>query len=301
MNEYLATDVVLFFSKNPHKFVSRIYRFYTQIKFSNPKFDFFVLSFRKNSPNSIDIMQIKNLAIKVYIFNHDALAMLEYKKKIGEKFSLKPGNCDLPVMLFYKCHREYQKYWVLEDDVEYTGDIGKLFHDLSGMQHALIATHIRPYYKEWMYSGSLVTTQDIQIPCESMRLCFLPFFSVTNYALRLIDCAYREGWSGHHELTWPTIILSNKLSLCDIGGSGPYVPSDKINRYYIDNSPNDYNKFGSFGTMGVRLRPGRRENTLWHPVKDILSCFRMYIKRSLSVIEWYKGRLQRLLVSIFFR
>ena len=46
---------------------------------------------------------------------------------------------------------------------------------------------------------------------------------LSNAALRALHEAYCEGWSGHYEVTIPTILKTRGFTLEDIGGSGRYV------------------------------------------------------------------------------
>lgn len=122
------------------------------------------------------------------------------------------------------------------------------------------------------------------------RVCFLPFFGVSAEALTAIDAAYRRGWNGHNEMTWAMILDHAGIPIRDIGGAGPYVAADDRNRCYLDLSPNDFSKYGSFGTMRIRLFPGRARNILWHPVKTPRNWVRMNRKRLKSIVGWYRRK-----------
>jgi hypothetical protein len=122
------------------------------------------------------------------------------------------------------------------------------------------------------------------------RVCFLPFFCITRAALTTIHNAYIRGWGGYHEMTWATILDYANIPIRDIGGNGPYVTPEDRGRRYIDNSRDNFEKRGSFGTLNIRMLPGRHKNILWHPVKTPRNFFRMRIKRGISLYNWYKLR-----------
>ena len=87
-------------------------------------------------------------------------------------------------------------------------------------------------------------------------------------------------------MTWPAILDAAGLSIADIGGNGPYVAEGHRGRHYIDLSPDDYQKHGSFGTKRIRLSAGREPEILWHPVKTFPNWARMSAKRGISMSKW---------------
>lgn len=67
-----------------------------------------------------------------------------------------------------------------------------------------------------------------------------------------------RGWAGYNEMSWPMILDFSGIPIRDIGGNGPYVAAEDRNRRYIDKSRDDFDKLGSFGTLNIRLFPGKR-------------------------------------------
>ena len=184
----------------------------------------------------------------------------------------------------------FERYWIIEDDVEYTGDFGELINSLNKSNAHLLATHLRALPEGWDYTDRFVEGDRIGSMPPSRRVCFLPFFAISNRALKAIDSAYSRGWAGHHEMTWPAILDQLNLNIQDIGGCGPYVANEDRNRRYLDLSPTDYRKLGSFGTMQIRLWPGKQTNILWHPVKYFPDWLVMKRKRYLSLVGWFISR-----------
>ncbi len=139
---------------------------------------------------------------------------------------------------------------------------------------------------DWDYIAKFrAGINDSKVP-ERCRLTFLPFHAVTNKALSAIDQAYRDGWAGQYEMTWPAILDHVGLPIADFGGNGPYVVEGNRGRHYIDLSPTDYQKHGSFGTKRIRLSAGREPEILWHPVKTVPDWARMSVKRGISMSKW---------------
>src|SRR5205823_1120683 len=174
-----------------------------------------------------------------------------------------------PIILFWLDNESYQKFWVMEDDVEYTGDFGALISELDNTFSGpgLACTHIRNLPDNWDYEHMFSTGQDTWPSTMQKRVCFLPFFCITRAALSTIHKAYIRGWAGYHEMTWATILDFANIPIRDIGGNGPYVTPEDRGRRYIDDSRDNFEKRGSFGTLNIRMLPGRQKNILWHPVK----------------------------------
>lgn len=91
-------------------------------------------------------------------------------------------------------------------------------------------------------------------------------------------------------MVWPAVLDAAGMPIRDIGGRGPFVAPEDRDQRYIDRSPNDYRKLGSFGTMQIRLKPGRERDVLWHPVKTLPNWITMKRKRFLSISDYYLSR-----------
>lgn len=60
---------------------------------------------------------------------------------------------------------------------------------------------------DWYYWPSLQVPEGLERPeLAELIACFLPLARISNRGLREIDQAYRAGWAGHSEVTWPTIL-----------------------------------------------------------------------------------------------
>ena len=280
------SQILLFFTTAPNAVVGRILRFRAAFIQSGQNFDFALVSFLPNAQTSVRQTMVGGIAIPHHIYGPDAIDTLRYPSKGSKKpFKLIPGNCDLIPILFWKSHPQYQHVWVMEDDVEYTGDPAELFADLAGKDEDLLATHVAPCVDDWVYAQSF-RSPGTDLGADAKWLTFFPFYRVSYHALDTIDRRYLEGWDGHHEMTWPTILRSAECSILDIGGQGAHVSEENINRHYIGVPGSAFEKHGSFGTMHIRLRPGKQKNVLWHPVKTPKAWVRQKTKRTLSILKW---------------
>jgi hypothetical protein len=193
---------------------------------------------------------------------------LPYRKKHKQHSgTFWPRNIDLPLMWFFQGNPQYEYYWVMEYDVRFTGHWMELFRHFAASGSDLLATTIfdhsfRPGWDNWK------TLQSPQrLPETELVRALFPLYRLSNAALRALHQAYCEGWSGHYEVTIPTILKTRGFTLEDFGGSGRYVAPGNINRFYR-NSPGIAGLApGTFTVAANEISAQYPENLLWHPIK----------------------------------
>ena len=204
------------------------------------------------------------------------LAALPYPTKIAAVDWIKPaGHNDLPVLAFYRERRDYDYYWIVEYDVRYTGHWAALFKELRYSSADFLATTIQDYDQNprWWWWRTLVN-----VPSGALQRvrCFTPFCRLSNAALAAVDEWYREGGSGHYELTWPSVCKMRGLGLEDIGGWGRYTPEHWRGKHYVNTplkpslSPGTFVFKPVYRDEWVRARglAHARGPMLWHPIKE---------------------------------
>lgn len=202
-----------------------------------------------------------------YMFTDEVLTVLNYFP-LG--FTLVPGSNHFPLLKFYLSHPNYDYYWCIEDDVDFSGDWREFFEKFSSVDADFISSHIRRYQDEpeWPWWSALAHPYFV-IPQEQRIRSFNPIYRISRAGLELLHKALSSKWCGHHEVLIPTLLHESGLSISDFGGMGEFVPDGFENRFYLDNTPNPKGIL-SDGTM--RWRPvftetGSLENKLYHPVK----------------------------------
>lgn len=287
----MQSQILLFQTTNPAKVRRRLLRFRQAFLRLGRGYEFALVSYLPAVHTEVRKVVVGGIEIDQYVFGPDAVDTLGYPHKgAARPFHLIPGNCDLLSVLFRKARPDYAQYWVIEDDVEYSGDAYALYAGLAGREGDLLATHLANGFDDWTYA-SMLRSPDGAMPSAHSWLVFLTFFRISGRALDTIDRYYREGWNGHSENMWATILKHAGMSVVDIGGNGKYVAEQDRNLRYHGLPDNRFNKGGSFGTMNIRLRAGRRKDVLWHPVKPPAAWLRQTCKRWISIIFWCFGRL----------
>jgi len=186
------------------------------------------------------------------------------------------GHQDLPVMKFFLDHPEFDRYWVIEDDVRYSGSWTDIMGELAQSSADLLMTVVQNYseYPQWHWWKFLITGGEV-LPIERRVRGFFPFFRVSAACLQSIDQKYRQGWGGHYEVSWPSIARASGLSIEDIGGEGSYTPPERRGRFYTCTSRNGSLFPGTFIYRPPLHDTGISEfakdltphGMLWHPVK----------------------------------
>ncbi|HVW69507.1 MAG TPA: DUF3405 domain-containing protein [Steroidobacteraceae bacterium] len=197
-----------------------------------------------------------------------ASRLLPYRKKHSQH----PGtfwsrNIDLPLLWYFQQHPEYDYYWVMEYDVRFTGHWMEFFRHFAANPSHLLATTLfdfdfRPDWDNWKTLKS-----PRRVPDRERVRALLSLYRLSNPALQALHRAYRDGWSGHYEVTIPTVLKTEGLALEDFGGSGRYVAAGNVNRFYR-NSPDIAGLApGTFTVAANRISAEYPPNLLWHPIK----------------------------------
>lgn len=277
---------MLYYASNPRQVKKRLLRFREAFLRLGPGCDFVVVSYDGSRPTTVHQLELDGVAVTHFVFGPDAVDRLGYPVKgAARPFKLIPGNCDLVHVMARKALPQYVQYWSAEDDVDYSGDVYDVFAGLNHREGDLLAAHLAHGTDSWTYASMLHSPKGPMTAAQSW-LVFLTFFRISGAALDTIDRYYRDGWSGHSENMWATILKDAGMSVIDFGGDGQYVAEEDRNvRYY--GLPNDgFDKHGSFGTKTIRLRVGSRQNVLWHPIKPFKAWVRQNRKRLVSILKW---------------
>jgi hypothetical protein len=204
----------------------------------------------------------------VYSFTNESVARMKYARFVD---SIVPGNAHFPVLRFFLDNRGYEYCWLLEYDVRFSGSWRQFFGHFANVSADFITCHLRKYADEPGWAWWRMEHPRQKIALSDRLRSFNPIYRISATALYHIDRMHREGWRGHDQVLIPTLLFHADFQIADFGGSGAFVPPLMQDKFYLDGPPN---KSGSLSSGTVRFRPifrepGTKENTLYHPVKDI--------------------------------
>lgn len=195
------------------------------------------------------------------------------EKILGYKYLIKnsiiPGCAHYP-LIFFGRQFEYLNYWVVEYDVNFTGDWGELFNHFSNIHDDLLVSHLTRFHLDptWQWWGSLHPprrlSKAIFAKQANLPKAFFPLYRISERALRAVDAAHRQKWRGHFEVLLPVVLEENDLAVGDFNEYGIFYTNGSI-------EPNN----GTTPHSSLRWRPEidpqefKRVSTpcIFHPVK----------------------------------
>lgn len=200
----------------------------------------------------VSLQNIENL----FVFTSDVLEELGYTPI--ERGKLVPGSNHFPLLKFYKENQGYDYYWLVEDDVRFSGEWKDFFGSFASCTSDFLSSVIETKAENptWYWWTSLKTGNEV-IAEEKLLKSFNPIYRLSSLALVCIDAHLRIGWMGHYEVLLPTLLYNKGFLLEDFGGEGTFVRPENNARFYDDTS------------MRIApVLPDDRKNYLFHPVKE---------------------------------
>ncbi len=189
-------------------------------------------------------------------------------KSNGEPWNIwSGGHTDLILLHYWRAHPDHARYWVLEYDVRWSGEWRRFLAAFEDEPADLLCPGIigRADDPDWYNWPSFTGPEDL--PEERQLRAFLPVFRASAALMRRMDAAYRAGWGGHCECTWPTLAREAGLAVVDLGGDGALTPARYRGRFYSNTPAALYLAPGTLVFKPVLHRMGRKRDMLWHPVK----------------------------------
>jgi len=220
----------------------------------------------------------KHRKLPILIFTDDLLRNLDYKPILN---AIVPGSNHFPVLDFYLKHPEYSSYWCIENDVGFNGRWDFFFNSiLQNSTSDFISSHIRKYSKipHWHWWNTFHSPNS-EIKQENLFRSFNPIYKLSNRALKYLDSCLKNGYVGHHEVLFSTLLMNGRFIVEDLST--------------IKNNVTTNLNFCTLQTMRwkpIVLFMGNQKNKLFHPIKPALTFKQLlvYIKRvSLSENKYF--------------
>lgn len=194
---------------------------------------------------------------------------VKYKQPDPYNKTFIPGNEETMFLMFQEQCPDYDFYWFIEYDVEYTGNWWQLFDAFASSQADLLATSMVGYedYPSWGLWKSLTPPAGATLEDADKIRSFLPVCRFSARALEELRARLAEGWSGHPEALVATLLKRAGHQIEDIGGDGDFVTPANRNRFYSNNRFDPDLVPGTFVFRPKMREPGSIPDMLWHPVK----------------------------------
>lgn len=192
----------------------------------------------------------------LFVFTSDVLKELGYTPI--ERGKLVPGSNHFPLLKFYKENQGYDYYWLVEDDVRFSGEWKDFFGSFASCTSDFLSSVIETKAENpTCYWWTSLKTGNEVIAEEKLLKSFNPIYRLSSQALVCIDAHLRIGWMGHYEVLLPTLLYNKGFLLEDFGGEGTFVRPENNAKFYDDTS------------MRIApVLPDDRKSYLFHPVKE---------------------------------
>jgi hypothetical protein len=184
--------------------------------------------------------------------------------------SIIPGSVHFPLLRFYRENPSYRYYWFIEFDVRFTGSWRAFLEKFGRAEDDFIACRVRGYAEQPDWPWWDLTHPTRTVPLEERLASFNPIFRISGSALGFLDGMHRDGWRGHNEVFFATLLRQGGFGIRDFGGRGRFVAAGDEGRYYVDVIRDSSGRLLHLGSMRANppfRRAGWRRNKLYHPVK----------------------------------
>lgn len=222
----------------------------------------------KKESGKLDIFKVATEARADDGADNTLLYKHAYSKKMGYTpfvhDNIIPGSTYFSLLYFFNRYKDYDYYWLVEDDVWYNGDWHKFFSRFEKNGADLIGAYINSYSDapHWEWWNSLKTKRTINN--EYKKRVFYPVCRLSFDALKFLDQRLKEGDYGHGEVLVPTLLHLAGFSLYDLTVKDRFVINSSD--WCVGNNNN--------GTYRYRPNISLEEikgEYLFHPVKkDVL-------------------------------
>jgi hypothetical protein len=165
--------------------------------------------------------------------------------------------------------------WIMEYDVDYSGNWAKFFSQFEGNSSDLLATTLNPADLDpsWVHWPKAASPR--RVPPRLRTRAYLPITRVSRRLLKVYRRAVSTGeWEGHYEFLFPTIARTFDLSIEDIGGAGPFTPVHHLGKNYLNTATDVALSPGTFVCSSSMTTYFHEDHSafdyhemLYHPVK----------------------------------
>ncbi len=274
-----------------HYLSHALLKFFKTLQNAAPDFDAYVLM---HLPANAPVPDMLSTVPHHFVTTPEIKNPAYGRKSGGEGWHIwQGGNTDLIALHFLCSHTAYDNYWFIEYDVRFSGAWHEFFASFEETEADFLSTTVfrRSSNPSWMHWPTLRVPPPIGLTSTDLIASFMPIYRISRRAAQAIDHAYQSGWSGHCEVTWPTIINRAGFSIEDFGGDGEFVREPNRNRFYTNTLLDPNLAPGSLVLRPARAFTGLKKEKLWHPVKPIRYKLREDARHVWVTLKPYISRL----------
>ena len=145
-----------------------------------------------------------------------------------------PDLAYMPAMMSEQV-RHYDYIWLVENDVDYAGHWSEFFYRTMENKADLLTTYAysRLENRNWDHWGWFKPPPYVSFDQHTSSVNPIARFSRRMLSAYIQAVEY-DGWEGHTEALWPTIVRHNGLTISDLGGTGPFCPEEWRNKSYYN-------------------------------------------------------------------
>ena len=192
----------------------------------------------------------------------------------------------------------YERFWLVEYDVDFSGDWAKFFGAAATYAGDLLTTRIRPLSADPTFHFAPIYRQPASAPADPL-LVFMPISRVSR---RLLDhyrlTLLQPGWHGHFEMILPSMVA-------EIGGHDAQAPAERRGLHYDGTfaelqsmkTTHAYRPPRGFRYYGAAPHRFRQPDRIYHPIKVGMSLRRRLHMRWLPQLQqlrafsrWLRGK-----------
>lgn len=171
----------------------------------------------------------------------------------------------------------YNNYWYVEDDTYFNGNWSLLFDACAKDNSDFISTNLRKFKEnsDWYIADTLVPPNSENVLIEDIICAFTVIYRIKGFAIDYILKKMQEGWKGHIEVLFPTLLHLNNFKMKDFGGTTYREFKGLSDEYFINKHKRFYNVVDENGVHHTTCTNSKRrifeemkvKDVIYHPLK----------------------------------
>lgn len=186
--------------------------------------------------------------------------------------SLVPGSTHFPVLDFARRAPHYRYFFLIEFDVDFSGNWRELVEEVAGASPDLATCHVRtfdqsPRWYWWRSFRPSEADRDWADDRGNLIKSFNPIYCISRRGIDWVEAAHRSGWVGHYEILFATIIKRHGGRILDLADEGFCAGREQDPLRFLTEARRSTMRWRPEVTP-IEFSRRARGRTLFHPVKQ---------------------------------